>query len=39
VSPRRTRIVPLEKEWDSEKGLYKFRVKGNEVIIPVLAEK
>jgi xylan 1,4-beta-xylosidase len=39
VSPRRTRIVPLKKEWDSEKGLYKFSVKGNEVIVPVLAEK
>ena len=39
VSPRRTRIVPLKKEWDSENGLYKFSVKGNEVIVPVLAEK
>ena len=39
VSPRRTRIVPLRKEWDSENGLYKFSVKGNEVIVPVLAEK
>lgn len=39
VSPRRTRIVPVIKEWDSEKSLYKFRVKGDEVIVPVLAEK
>jgi beta-xylosidase len=39
VSPRRTRIVPLKKEWDSEKSIYKFSVKGNEVIVPVLAEK
>ena len=39
VSPRRTRIVPLKKEWDSENGIYKFSVKGNEVIVPVLGEK
>jgi beta-xylosidase len=39
ASPRRTRIVPLHKEWDSKNGLYKFSVKGNEVIVPVLAEK
>jgi len=39
VSPRRTRIVPLKKEWDSEKGLYKFSVKENEVIVPLHAEK
>jgi xylan 1,4-beta-xylosidase len=39
VSPRRTRIVPLKKEWDSKYGLYKFSVKGNEVIVPVLAKK
>ncbi len=38
VSPRRTRIVPVTKEWDPGKGLYKFSVKGNEVIVPVLAE-
>jgi len=38
VGPRKTRIVPLEKEWDFEKGIYKFSVKENEVIFPVLAE-
>jgi len=35
VGPRRTRIVPITKQWDAEAGLYKFRVKGNEVIKPV----
>lgn len=39
VGPRRTRIVPIVKEWNSEKGLYKFSVKGDEVIVPVMAEK
>jgi len=39
VSPRRTRIVPLKKEWDSENGLFKFSVRGNEIIIPLLSEK
>jgi beta-xylosidase len=38
VSPRRTRIVPVNKEWDTETGLYKFSVNGNEVIVPVMAE-
>lgn len=37
VAPRRTRIVPLVKEWDAAKGLYKFSVNGNEVIVPVRA--
>lgn len=39
ASPRRTRIVPLIKEQDPATGLYKFRVKGDEVIVPVLAER
>jgi len=39
VSPRKTRIVPLTKEWDSEKGLYLFSVKRNEIIVPRLLEK
>ena len=39
VSPRRTRIVPVIKEWDSKKGLYNFSVKGSEVIVPVLVKK
>jgi xylan 1,4-beta-xylosidase len=38
VSPRRTRIVPIAKEWDAEKGQYKFRVKEKKVIVPVMAE-
>ncbi len=37
VSPRRTRIVPVTKEWNADKNIYKFSVKGNEVIIPVMA--
>ncbi|KAA8482444.1 glycosyl hydrolase family 43 [Arcticibacter tournemirensis] len=36
VSPRRTRIVPIVKQWDAEAGLYKFSVKAPEVIVPVL---
>jgi xylan 1,4-beta-xylosidase len=39
VTPRRTRIVPLNKKWDSEKGVYKFSVKGKKVIVPVLEGK
>lgn len=39
ISPRRTRIIPVNKKWDEEEGLYKFSVKGNEVIVPVMAEK
>jgi beta-xylosidase len=35
VSPRKTRIVPVIKKWDAEKGLYTFSVKGDEVIVPV----
>lgn len=38
VSPRRTRIVPLLKKWNEDKGLYEFSVKEDEVIVPVLAE-
>lgn len=39
VSPRRTRIIPVIKEWDAGKGLYKFYMDGDKVIVPVLAEK
>ena len=39
VSPRRTRIVPVVKRWDEKAGVYTFSVKGNEVIVPVMAEK
>lgn len=38
VSPRRTRIVPVIKEWDPEKGIYTFSVNGNKIIVPVRAE-
>ena len=39
VSPRRTRIVPIIKEWDAATGLYKFSVDVKKVIVPVLAGK
>ena len=39
VNPRRTRIVPLVKEWDSRNDQYRFSVKRKEVIVPVLEEK
>lgn len=35
VGPRRTRIVPVTKEWDPKAGIYKFKVKPDEVIVPV----
>lgn len=38
VAPRRTRIVPVIREWNAEKGQYKFSVNGKKVIVPVLAE-
>ena len=38
VSPRRTRIVPVVKEWDDEANLYKFRVKADQVIVPLLTQ-
>jgi beta-xylosidase len=38
VGPRRTRIVPLLKEWDAVKGEYKFSVNGKKVIVPILSE-
>ena len=38
VAPRRTRIVPVLKEWNSKKGQYKFSVEGSKVIIPTLTE-
>ena len=38
ITPRRTRIVPITKQWDAETGLYKFSVNGNEVIKPVVEE-
>lgn len=38
VSPRKTRIVPLIKEWDPENRIFRFRVKADEVIVPVIAE-
>ncbi|OYX26530.1 MAG: beta-xylosidase [Flavobacteriales bacterium 32-35-8] len=36
VSPRRTRIVPVAKMWDAEAGHYKFSIKEDEVIVPVI---
>ncbi|MDC7217677.1 MAG: glycoside hydrolase family 43 protein [Spirochaetales bacterium] len=36
VSPRKTRIVPVTKEWDADAGLYKFSVDANKVIVPLL---
>ncbi len=39
VSPRRTRIVPVTKEWDDNAGLYKFSVEEDKVIVPLVAEK
>ncbi|KOH46273.1 glycoside hydrolase family 43 protein [Sunxiuqinia dokdonensis] len=39
VAPRRTRIVPVIKAWDPRKALYRFRVDGEKVIVPVLSEK
>jgi beta-xylosidase len=36
ASPRKTRIVPVIREWNVEKNLYSFRVKGEAVIVPVL---
>lgn len=38
VGPRRTRIVPVVKEWEAEKGQYQFGVNGKKVIVPVMAE-
>lgn len=36
ISPRRTRIVPVIKKWDSGEGIYKFSVNKNKIIVPVL---
>lgn len=34
VSPRRTRIVPVVKEWDADKGVFVFSVNSESVIVP-----
>lgn len=39
VTPRRTRIVPITKQWDAKAGLYKFSVNSNEIIEPVQGEE
>jgi len=39
VTPRRTRIVPLLKKWEEQKGLYKFSVDTQKVITPVYTNK
>lgn len=36
ASPRRTRIVPIIKKWDSRTGIYKFSVNEKKIIVPVL---
>jgi len=38
VTPRRTRIVPVIREWDEAAGQYTFRVDSNGIIIPMLQE-
>ncbi|HTN19376.1 MAG TPA: glycoside hydrolase family 43 protein [Pelobium sp.] len=38
VSPRRTRIVPVIKKWNPKTDSYNFSVKGDEVIVPLMAE-
>ena len=38
ISPRRTRIVPVTKQWDPKEGLYKFRLEENSIIVPVLSK-
>lgn len=39
VTPRRTRIVPVIKQWDAGTGLYKFSVASDKVIVPILEEE
>lgn len=39
VSPRKTRIVPVVKQWDNAAGVYTFSVKGQEVIVPTITDK
>ncbi|AHW58852.1 Glycosyl hydrolases family 43 [Draconibacterium orientale] len=39
VSPRRTRIVPVAKEWDAANNVYKFKVKEDKVIVPIMEQK
>tara|TARA_R110002049_G_scaffold309298_1_gene520472 strand:+ start:935 stop:1921 length:987 start_codon:yes stop_codon:yes gene_type:complete len=39
VSPRRTRIVPINKTWDVASATYKFSVKEKEVIVPLCSQK
>jgi xylan 1,4-beta-xylosidase len=36
ITPRRTRIVPILKEWDPVESIYKFSVPEKKVIVPVL---
>ncbi|WP_321376000.1 glycoside hydrolase family 43 protein [uncultured Draconibacterium sp.] len=39
VNPRRTRIVPVAKEWDADAGLHKFSVEEDKIIVPLVSEK
>ncbi len=38
ISPRRTRIVALNKKWDEKERIFKFSVNSKEVIVPVIVE-
>jgi beta-xylosidase len=38
VGPRRTRIVPVNREWDAGKNHFKFSVDRSKVIVPVMTE-
>lgn len=35
VTPRRTRIIPVNKRWNDQTGLFEFNVDGDKVIVPV----
>lgn len=38
VAPRRTRIIPVNKRWNDQTGLFEFDVDGDKVIVPVRAD-
>jgi len=38
ISPRKTRIVKVNREWDGDKEQYKFNVDGKRVIVPLMTE-
>lgn len=39
VSPRRTRIIPVNMKWDSKTGIYRFSVDAKNVILPVMVHR